>query len=94
MRTRRIGSALLAISAGLVNAPAQPAVQLDVVYSCSGGRTKLKILSCAGNFDGDSCDVQYLDSTAAQGLGARISAPRKQVVELLHTCVIQRVRAL
>ena len=90
MFTRWIGGALLAITACLARAPAQPAFQFDVVYSCSSGRTKLKVLSCAGNSDADSCDVQYLDSRAAQGLGAGIAAPRKQVAELLQTCAIQR----
>jgi hypothetical protein len=90
MRTRWIVGALLAIAAGLASAPAQPAFQFDVVYSCSSGRSKLKVLSCAGNSDAHSCDVQYLDNTAAQGLGARIAAPRKQVEELLATCAIQR----
>lgn len=82
--------AFLAITAGLVIAPAQRTLQFDVAYSCSNGQTRLKVLSCAGNSDADSCDIQYLDRTAAQGLGARISAPRKQVTALLQTCVIER----
>jgi sRNA-binding protein len=79
---------LVSVLAGAAVASAQRPVLFGVVYSCSSGRTLLKVESCAGTADSDACVIQYLDSS--QQPGARISAARGQVTQMLASCVVQR----
>jgi hypothetical protein len=78
---------LFAVASAAV-AIAQRSLQFDVVYSCSSGRTLLKVLTCSGAADADACEIQYLDSSGQPG--ARISAPRGQVTQMLASCAAQR----
>jgi hypothetical protein len=45
-------------------------------------------MRCTGTADGDSCEARYIDTTAANGLGAPIGASRKSLTDLVQTCVI------
>src|SRR5262245_65755639 len=89
MRAREyICGTCLSLSIALAQTP-RP-LQFNVVYNCGNGQSRFRVLSCTGGEPTDSCEAQYVDPMAPQGAGAKITAPRKSLVDLAQTCVVER----
>ncbi len=83
MRPRLLPSALCVIA--LLGAETKP-LQLNVIYECSPGSKRMKILNCDGDGDEAMCEVQ---SYTRAELGPQSNATRKQLMTKLKDCHVQ-----
>jgi hypothetical protein len=81
----RVIAGSVMLGSAVLRAQTKP-LQLNVVYDCSPGSQRMKILSCAGDGDDAMCEVQ---SYTRAELGPRRKATRKELTSNLKYCHVQ-----
>ena len=79
---------MLSVSGSYVRAQGRAQITFGQEYRCSGGSQRFVVRSCKPVYTFETCDVQYLNSAAANGLGARVDLRKETLEASLGTCTV------